>query len=299
MKRWIKSTFLIFIFLVILLTGINYFQTFLIDNSFQNTPDNIAKVDNINLNYKISGNDKNPPILLIHGLFSSSDDFLSLSKKLSDRYRVISLDLIGFGLSDKGSNLDYSSENMAKLCNDLMSSLGYKRFSVLGHSMGGGVAIHMALNYQNSIDKLILVDSTGIGEHLHIDPPKILLKEGLLSYFPQLAMYSLNFNNPKYINYSVFEKNLFYNRHMDSNTVGKVIKNCKSIDNVKDRLKDIHAKTLIVWGSKDDVLPVDNAYVFNDQIKDSKLSIISNCGHMPFAEAEDLFVGEVVSFMTS
>jgi pimeloyl-ACP methyl ester carboxylesterase len=299
MKRWLKSISLIIILSLILIIAINYLQTLIIDNSLEAMPNNIAKIDNVNINYKITGNESNPPILLIHGLFSSSDDYNNLAKRLSDKYRVVSVDLIGFGLSDKRDNLDYNTNTVAKLCKDLMNNLGYKKFSVLGHSMGGGIALLMALNHQDSIDKLILVDSTGLGEHVHANPPKFIIKEGMLTYFPQLAMYSLNFNNPKYINYDTFEKNLFYNRQLDSSTVEKLLDNCKSIDNLKDRLKDIHTKTLIIWGAKDNVLPVDNAYTFNDQIKDSKLSIISNCGHMPFAESEDLFVKELISFMSS
>ncbi len=75
---------------------------------------------------------------------------------------VIAVDLIGFGLSDQSVSLDYSKKAMADTIAGLMALLDYDRYDVLGHSMGGEVALHLALNHQDRVGRLILLDSAGL-----------------------------------------------------------------------------------------------------------------------------------------
>ena len=108
------------------------------------------------------------PLVLIHGLMGSSKDFEHIQPALALQRVVIAVDLPGFGRSDKDPALDFSKASMSRLVAGLMASLGYERYEVLGHSMGGEVAQRIALEYPDQVTGLILLDSAGLAEKRQI-----------------------------------------------------------------------------------------------------------------------------------
>jgi len=107
-----------------------------------------------------------PPLLLIHGIGDSSDTFKHLIPELAKDHRVIAPDLLGHGRSDK-PRADYSVGGYANAMRDLLSVLDIDRVSVVGHSLGGGVAMQFAYQHPHRCERVILVSSGGVCREVH------------------------------------------------------------------------------------------------------------------------------------
>ncbi|SHE42038.1 alpha/beta fold hydrolase [Clostridium fallax] len=297
MKTLIKNLFTFLSITIILFAIISFIgNLFIIDTySLNSTNSKQIKLNNININYKEFG-ENGSPILLIHDFFQSSKDFDNIANELSINHKVVSIDLIGFGLSDKDSDIDYSKKNMAFICNSLMNYLGYTNYSVLGHSEGGEVALNLCLDFQNNINKLILVNSSGYESISKSNIPGFIMKPLYLNYPVQLLKYSFQFFHKKTLDYDIFEENLYNNLNLSTKSIEKIFK-MNDTNLIKDNIKNIQIPTLIIWGIKDSTIPLDFAYNFKNDIVNSKLIFIENCGHFPFIESPTLFVNEVNKFL--
>src|SRR6185369_9868946 len=128
------------------------------DVIFHSEYSHFIEVDGVKVHYQEAGEPTNPAVLLIHGFASStfvwSKVFLELAKR---GLRVIAIDLLGFGYSEKPKNGEYTITGQAKLIHKLLGQLGIDRATIVGSSYGGAVAATCALDYPDNIDKLILV----------------------------------------------------------------------------------------------------------------------------------------------
>lgn len=106
------------------------------------------------LHYKIDG--QGEPIVLLHGLFGSLDNLGVIARQLAQNYQVISVDLPNHGRSEHIDSVNYT--DMANRVHQCMTELGIERYSVVGHSMGGKVAMRMAHLFPNSVQKLAVLD---------------------------------------------------------------------------------------------------------------------------------------------
>src|SRR5439155_25658072 len=100
------------------------------------------------------------PIILIHGFTASVYVWKTVAPMLADAgFRVIAVDLIGFGYSEKPSWFDYSIQSQARMISRFMNRLGIGRATIVGNSYGGAVALMLTLDYPESVEKLVLVDA--------------------------------------------------------------------------------------------------------------------------------------------
>ena len=113
--------------------------------------------------YRIAG--KGPVLLLVHGMAGSSETWRHVMPALARRFTVLAPDLLGQGQSDKPRG-DYSLGAHANTLRDLMDALGYKRATVVGQSLGGGVAMQFAYQFPERCERLVLVDSGGLGREV-------------------------------------------------------------------------------------------------------------------------------------
>ena len=112
--------------------------------------------------YRVAGDPALPVVLLIHGITSSSAAWDAVIPALAERTHVIAPDLLGHGDSDKPSG-DYSLGSFASGLRDLLDCLGHERVTVVGHSLGGGVAMQFAYQYPERCERVVLVSSGGLG----------------------------------------------------------------------------------------------------------------------------------------
>ena len=117
------------------------------------------------VSYRIGG--EGPAILLIHGVTGSSGQWEPAMQLLADHYTVIAPDLLGHGLSAKPRG-DYSLGAYASGVRDLTVALGITSATVVGHSLGGGIALQFAYQFPERVDRLVLVSSGGLGRDVHM-----------------------------------------------------------------------------------------------------------------------------------
>src|SRR4051794_15720283 len=115
--------------------------------------------------YRLAG--QGPPLLLLHGITSSSQTWAKVLPALAEHHTVIAPDLVGHGESAKPRG-DYSLGAYASGIRDLMAALRHDRATVVGHSLGGGIAMQMAYQFPQRVERLVLVDSGGLGREVNL-----------------------------------------------------------------------------------------------------------------------------------
>ncbi|HKZ50580.1 MAG TPA: alpha/beta fold hydrolase, partial [Dehalococcoidia bacterium] len=130
-------------------------------------PGEVARVQGVEIHYVQEG--QGHPVILLHGLGGSIYNFRSTIPAMAQSFRVVALDLPGFGLSERPRDRGYCFSDLACLVRDLLDHLGIERAHVVGHSMGGMVAARLAARFPERVDKLVLVASP-----IHLAPPRLL-----------------------------------------------------------------------------------------------------------------------------
>lgn len=266
------------------------------------------RISNLRVHYLSSG--RGPPTVLIHGLGGSCRDWLLNIRALSNHFLVLAPDLVGFGRSDKPRSFpsDPVTSFFPSLLNHFSTRLGLGSVNIVGHSMGGLVALQFALQFPRMVNKLVLVDSAGLGKEVPtllrllsipalpaslLSPPKTLLKMVLSDTFH---------NEEIDIDESIEE---VYNYLRSEGAKESFLAVTRSIVGLRgqkivlsDQLKDITAKTLIIWGDQDKSLPVSHAHRAHRLIIDSELHILPQCGHCPQIEKPNEFNTLVTPFLS-
>jgi len=228
------------------------------------------KVGELNIHYQAFGETLLPAnrrVLILHGWGSKSDRWQTTAKLLAGReYEVIILDLPGFGQSDCPQKV-WDLNDYSNFVNEFTEKLALDEFYLLGHSFGGSIAVIHSLNFPQKIKKLFLVGAAVIrGETI-----KKKTTYGLSKIF-------------RFLGYLPFVKKFFYRFIIKSDypsTRGIMreiyLKTIK--EDLSDRLPEVKVPTLIIWGEKDDITPLKNAYEINAKIEGSKLEIVPQIGH--------------------
>lgn len=254
---------------------------------------------------------KKKNILFIHGLGSSSDRWWDIPDALSRYFHpIVAVDLIGFGGSDKPVTVDYTIEYFSKFIRDFIDCKQIWRDDdsdndscksiIVGHSLGGYIAANVAIEDQDLIEKLVLIDSSGM-----LKEPTPLLEqylnaalnpsfENVKNVFEQmlgnpmllhpmlvdLFIKRISLAGAKYAFKSAFE-----------NSTKKYIEpsELQSIENIP---------TLIICGAADKLIPVAHSKRFNEVLRHSQLQIVDNTGHAPFAEKPAMVFDIMRIFLT-
>ena len=248
--------------------------------------------DNIVVHYLEAG--QGPVLVLVHGLGSSAEVWRDSMRRLARGYRVVALDLPGYGKSDKPRS-DYSIEYHAAALNDFIDALGAGKVALVGNSMGGWVSAITALNHPEKVSHLILVDSAGLrrdaaASTINLNPAtKEEMRTLLLSLFADKSFVTEKLVNDQW----EYRKDIRY-------TVKATLESFKSKQPLlDDRLKNIKVPTLIIWGREDTLTPFAYAERFAKGIPGSKLVVIDNTGHIPQVEKPEAFYRAVKGFVRS
>lgn len=243
----------------------------------------LIKVDDIIARYKIAG--QGTPLLLLHGWGGSSDSFTRLGKILADEYKVVSIDLPGFGETDPPATT-WSVEDYKAFVLAFTKRIGLEEpYVLVGHSFGGRIGILMAATEPRRLQKLILVAAAGIH---HEDSSQEKHARVVASWGRRIMSLPLvnRVKEPiRYLFYKVIRRQDYYNaRGTMKETIQKVIE-----QDLRPYLADINVPTLIIWGDKDDMTPLKDAYTMEKEIKGSELVVIKGGTHyLPRRNATDL-----------
>ena len=257
------------------------------------------------IRYDEYGKDKQKHILFIHGLGSSPIVWRDIPQALSEHFHTITVDLIGFGGSDK-PELNYTIGYFVQFIQNFLRQIGINdgdKITIIGHSLGGYIAIEYAIKNREHIDKLVLIDTSGM-----LDRPTPLLEQYLdaaMETDPNLRYNKVKkvFENllaipsrllPIIVDIfiSVIEKpgakHAFESAFRNSTTTSINLERLKQI-------KDIPC--LIMWGEKDSLIPVDHINKFRQILKDAKLMVIADAGHSPFVEKTAIVYQRILTFL--
>lgn len=227
-----------------------------------------------------------PVVVLVHGLGDQASVWNQTIGPLAKDHRVIAVDLIGFGHSDKPL-LDYRADTFVDFLNGFLSALHVGSATFVGNSLGGWVIAELALEHPETVEGLVLVDPGGFSSDPKKFPPRLLKALRLSTrddyrYFARLTFYDKKFYPTEaFLDYAIGERV----RRGDGYTISKSIESLLRNDDVLDnRLGAIRVPTLIIWGRGDRLVPLSTAQRFNREIKGSRLHVIEKCGHIPQVE---------------
>lgn len=239
-----------------------------------------------------------PVLVLVHGLGSSKDgDWGRVVAPLSKKYRVIAMDQIGFGRSDKPL-IDYKIQTYVDFLNEFLRELKVEKASLMGESLGGWISAMYATEISGSahlipIEKLVLVDAAGLQQ----DKPIPNLNPSTLADMRRLL--EAVFYDTSWVTDEVLQKSFADKlaRH-DGYTVRAILTNPSlASERLDDRLAQIHAPTLVVWGKQDTLLPITSGERYAAGIAGAKLVSFDQCGHVPPVEKTAEFVPAVEAFL--
>jgi pimeloyl-ACP methyl ester carboxylesterase len=241
-----------------------------------------------------------PVVVLIHGLGDQGSVWKSTIGPLAKEHRVIALDLIGFGHSDKPP-FDYRPETLADFLDGFLRALHIDRASLVGNSLGGQVAALYALEHRGRVDKLVLVDAGGYAVDAKLISPRMrqalrLSTRDDYRYFSSFTFYDQKKYAPTdaFLDYAMSERV----KRGDGYTIGKLADALLRNDDVLDnRLGAVTAPTLLVWGRYDKLVPLSVAHRFQRDIKGARLVTLDKCGHVPQVECAADLNAALISFL--
>jgi pimeloyl-ACP methyl ester carboxylesterase len=261
--------------------------------------------------YLIAGS--GPPLVLVHGITSSADTWALAMRGLAREHTVIAPDLLGHGASAKPRG-DYSLGAYASGVRDLLAALGHDHVTIVGHSLGGGVAMQFAYQFPERTQRLVLVSSGGLGREVNL-----LLRAAALPG----AELVLPLLVPSWLERAVGAvgwagQRLGLRARPD---LGEVVRGFLSLNDDEARAAFIHTlravidpggqrvsghdrlylashlPTLIVWGERDPVIPVAHAHGAHAAMPGSRLEIFDASGHFPHMDDAVRFVEVLREFL--
>ena len=254
-----------------------------------------------------------PVVLLMHGITGSSKQWERLIPLLAERFTVIAPDLLGHGDSAKPRG-DYSLGAYAVICRDMLVALGHPRASIVGHSLGGGIAMQFAYEYPHHTERLALVDSGGLGREVHVllraaTLPGSEIVLPLLAHERLLAAGALvgraigliglqTATDITEIARGHASLNDAEARHAFIQTMRAVLDPGGQRVNATDRLYlAALMPSLIVWGRRDSLIPVAHADVAHAAMPGSRLDIFDESGHFPQLDEPERLARVLLSWM--
>jgi pimeloyl-ACP methyl ester carboxylesterase len=258
------------------------------------------------------GGGQGPALLMIHGIAVSSEHWREVLEPLADRHTVIAPDLPGHGMSGGGPG-DYSLGNLAAGLRDLLLSLGHERATLVGHSLGGGIAMQFAYQFPEMVERLVLVSSGGLGSEvspvlraaalpgadLFIAATASIGEKAGSAIGRGMAAIGMR-PGP-----DVAEVARGYAALAEPQRRKAFLATLRSVVGTKgqevsasDRLYLAEeVPVLIVWGARDPIIPVRHGEEAHEALPGSRLEIFEGAGHMPQVEQPVRFIAVLERFL--
>ncbi len=272
-------------------------------SKYTNEQSRFVVVDGNLVHYRDEG--KGYPLVCLHGAFASLHTFDGWAEALKDDFRIIRLDMYGFGLTGAPQDGTYTIEKQVELVYKVLSILKVKKCVIAGNSLGGWVSWEFCLKYPKMVRKLILVDSAGFLEMESIPLPfkmartpflnkviKYVIKRNILEQF----VYQV-YGEPEKITTELIDRYYdLFNHDNNPKAFLEFVNKTEFIDHTA-QLKNIKCPTLIMWGEEDQWIPIDYAHRFLEKIPKARLVIYEHTGHIPMEEIPEISAAEVKRFI--
>jgi len=258
--------------------------------------------------YGVKG--KGKPILLIHGYGAGIWVWEKQIDILAQSYRVYALDLIGHGYSDR-PKIAYTPEDYIHFLKDFMDGVGIEKATLIGNSMGGGIAWAMGALFPERVEKLILINCVppDVLEQVRNESFRTLVAIKDIPLFPYLVFASRSkrsvrwillecVSDAKRITPEILDRQYQLSRIKGTTWVlYATFKNAKEAPKLKDTLSLIKKPTLLLWGGKDLIFPPSVGQALHQAIAGSKIRIFEKSGHIPMWETPEPVNEAILSFL--
>ena len=257
------------------------------------------------------GNRAGPPLILLHGAYASVHAWEPWVGELGDKFRLISFDLPGYGLTGTISDGDYSRANMARTFDRIMHLMKLQRAVIVGHSMGGGVALQYELDYPEKIRGLILIGSSGMRRTADEEVPSTFGLADISWLQPILRYVTPRFMVESALRDSVADPDNFVTdekvtRYWElirmTGSREAMLQRQNSRDTappLEGRLGEITIPALLIWGAQDKLVPLAHGVRMNGAIFNSRLITYPDIGHLPMEEAPARTAAEARAFVNA
>lgn len=279
--------------------------------STQTPQDQYIQVGQINTRYWNLG-DEGDVVVLIHGINDSVESWGFNVNAIAEYHRLYAIDLVGCGHSDR-PKAPYTLSYFAQFVSDFMRAQGIDKAILIGSSLGGGVALRYTIQSPDKVKKLVLVSSIGLGTEIHFLFRMATLpligevftrpsREGTTRILKELIHDPALVTNELIESYYQFSslpdaQKTFLSKMRASINIWGVRQDV--VNSILDRLPNITAPTLILWGQQDRIIPVAHGYKAEKRIPNSYLHIFDRCGHIPQLECAEEFNTQVLKFLAS
>lgn len=265
-----------------------------------------VSLDGMNVHYRDEGPTNDTiPLVLLHGTSSSLLTWEACTKEWSNNHRVIRMDLPGFAITGPNPVKDYSIKNYVAFLDHFLQTLAIKQCYLAGNSLGGLIAYEYAATHPDKVKKLILIDPAGYPVKnakgsLAFTLGKIPVLKHILTVITPLSIVRKSledvYGNKNLINDELVEQ---YRdmacREGNRNALLIRLQNDQKGDTTL--VSKITMPTLVIWGSLDQLIPVDNAYKFQRDLPLDTMAILQGVGHVPMEETPDLVIPLVRDFI--
>lgn len=270
----------------------------------------VETAEGLRVHYRDEGNPDGVPIILAHGTSASLHAFEPLVERLGGEFRIITYDQPGHGLSSRSPGDDYSAHGMMKALDAVAEAAGLERFVLGGNSMGGWVAWRYALAHPSRTEALILLDAAGAPLREGEEPPPLNLgfklarnaagRFILRHYLPRrLVERSVRqtVSNQAIVNDAYIDRYWELLRLPDNRAAAPHLFQADREPEMADRLNEIMAPTLIIWGAEDQLIHASAAQTFRERIAGSEIYVYDGVGHLPMEEAADRTASDIRRFL--
>lgn len=233
------------------------------------------------------------PVILLHGLGHASSTWDEILPHLARHFRVYAVDMLGCGRSDK-PRIEYNLWALATYTRYFMDALGIERAHVVGHSLGGGIALHIAWQYPERVNRLALVATGGLGRHVHLLlrlvslPGTSLILAGIAS---PVWLLVLKRRFTRLAAPLAREKLGMWMRLGQAETRWAFLRMLRSACTIRgqrvsalDRLHLVRHPILLIWGERDKTIPSTHARRAAPLIQNCQLAVLPDCDHYPSLE---------------
>lgn len=266
-----------------------------------------------NISYRTGGT--GPVVLLIHGMAGSSSSWVPILDDLAPHVTYVAPDLPGHGHSDKPRG-DYSLGAHASFLRDLLVALGHERATIVGQSLGGGIAMQFSYQYPERCERLVLVCAGGLGEEV-MPTLRVLAAPGMEYVLPIACQPFIRTSVEAVAGLAAkvglrptpatVEKWRAYTSLIEPATRDAFLQTLRSVVDVKGQRVSAHDKlylaegipSLIVWGDRDPIIPVAHAYEAHAALSSSRLEIMEGVGHFPHCEDPRRFARILLDFVAN
>lgn len=278
-----------------------------LNEKYATAPSAFLTVDGMEVHYRDEGNKTDSlPLLLIHGTGSSLHTFDSWTVELKKEKRVIRMDLPAFGLTGPFPDRVYSIDHYVAFVNQFLKALGIQQCIIGGNSLGGEIAWNFTVQHPEKVQKLILIDAAGyplqsqsvpIGFKIARTP--VLNK--MMTFLTPKWMVASSLKNvyadPSKVNDALV--NRFFDLTLRAGNRQALVDRMNFVPDTSklSLIKNIQQPTLILWGEQDLLIPVQNAFRFQNDLPNNTLVLIKNSGHCPMEESPQETLIPLLNFL--